>query len=144
MSTFVTLLQSVFTVVLIFHCSFQRGQKHDARPTETVSWRCLVPGAPDHPLDSTSLHVTRTAPTNPCSATAVPATAGAWTETGRRSLGLALGLAADRCVSKSHVLDARQQETTVSFACVLKDQICLTSGRFEEVFVDQKTFPSLN
>lgn len=88
----------------VFHFPPQRGREHNARSTETASWlrRSLVHGAPGLPSDSTYLHVTRTAPTSRCSATAARDTAGAWTETDRRSLGLALDPAADQCVSKSH------------------------------------------
>lgn len=107
--TFVALLQGIFVLELILSFySLQRGQKLSVRATETASRvrRSSVHGVRDLPLDSTSLHVMRTVPMNPCSATAARDTAGAWTGTGRRSLGLALGLAADQCVSTSHVFNA--------------------------------------
>lgn len=98
---------SVFTLGFIFYCFlfFQWGQKHDVRPTETAFWvwQDMVHGDPDLPLDSTSLHVMRMVPMNPCSATAVQDTAGVWTETDRRSQELALALTADQCVSKSQM-----------------------------------------
>lgn len=101
-----------------FLCSFwrlfvilflQRGQKHNVRGTERVSW--LVHGAHGLPLVNTSLFVTKTAPMNPCSAMVAQDTAGAWTAMDRRSQELALGPAADQCVSKLHT--ARDQRSRV-------------------------------
>ncbi|TNM99902.1 hypothetical protein fugu_012935 [Takifugu bimaculatus] len=78
----------------------QRGRKHGVRLTETACWpsRSMGRRARVLPLVSTSPCVTRAAPMSPCSATAAPDTAGAWTETDRRSLGPARSPAADPCV----------------------------------------------
>lgn len=99
-----SLLQAVFLhigVFFFFISSLQEGQRHVVRSTETASWarRGSARGDRGLPLASTSPHVTRTVNINPCSVTAARDSAGAWTETDRRSPGLAPDLGAHRCVS---------------------------------------------
>lgn len=94
-------LQTCMTTMFL---SYQRGRKHGVRLTGKACWpsQSLDREARVLPLVSTCPCATRAAPMSPCSVTAAPDTAGAWTGTDRRSLGPARSPAADQCVRKPH------------------------------------------
>lgn len=139
MSTFIqgVCAHSADLFLFFFKYSSQRGRKHNAKLTETAFWHSHVD--PDHLLGITSPHVTRTAPMSPCSATAARDSAGVWTATGRRSPGLAPGLAADRCVSQITCVYKKRGEQAASLSLTGKRSAEGSRRRLFTKFLQKKT-----